>query len=73
MFVRAINMNNLEHTFWRMREGEKGEDLNYKLTLNPGHKTTAKLDVGKRLTQIKFKQIAYVMHEMKETKASFHV
>ena len=51
-----------------MREGEKGEDLNYKLILNPGHKTTAKLDMGKRLTQIKFKQIAYVMHEMKETK-----
>ena len=48
----------------RMREGEKG-DLNCKLILNPGHKTTAKLDVGKRLTQIKFKQIAYVMHEMK--------
>ena len=24
--------------------------------------------MGKRLTQIKFKQIAYVMHEMKETK-----
>ena len=36
-----------------MREGEKGEDLNYKLISNPGHKTTAKLDVGKRLTQIK--------------------
>ena len=51
-----------------MREGKKGEDLNYKLILNPGHKTTTKLDVGKRLTQIKFKQIAYVMREMKETK-----
>ena len=51
-----------------MREGEKGEDFNYKLILNPGRKTTAKLDVGKRLTQIKFKQIAYVMREMKETK-----
>ena len=51
-----------------MREGEKGEDLNYKLILNPDHKTTAKLVVGKRLTQIKFKQIAYVMHEIKEKK-----
>jgi len=53
-----------------MREGEKGEDLNYKLILNPDHKTTAKLDVGKRLTQIKFKQIAYVMHEMKKKNGS---
>ena len=68
MFVRAINMNTLEHTFWRMREGEKGQNLNYKLILNPDHKITAKLDMGERLTQIKFKQIAYVMHEMKETK-----
>ena len=25
-----------------MREGEKGQNLNYKLILNPGHKTTAK-------------------------------
>ena len=68
MFVRATNMNTLEHTFWRMREREKEKNLNYKLILNPGHKTTAKLDMGERLTQIKFKQIAYVMHEMKETK-----
>ena len=51
-----------------MREGEKGQDLNYKLILNPGHKTTAKFDMRKRLTQIKFKQRAYVMHEMKEKK-----
>jgi len=41
-----------------MRKGEKRQNLNYKIILNPGHKTTAKLDVGERLTQIKFKQIA---------------
>jgi len=41
-----------------MREGEKGQNLNYKLILNPDHKTTAKFDMGERLTQIKFKQIA---------------
>jgi len=52
-----------------MREGEKGQNLNYKLILNPDHKTTAKFVMGERLTQIKFKQIAYVMHEMKETKS----
>jgi len=51
-----------------MREGEKGQNLNYKLILYPDYKTTAKFDMGKRLTQIKFKQIAYVMHEMKATK-----
>ena len=51
-----------------MREGEKGQNLKYKLILNPDHKTTAKFDMGERLTQIKVKQIAYVMHEMKETK-----
>jgi len=50
---------------------KKGQNLNYKLILNPDHKTTAKLDMGERLTQIKFKQIAYVMHEMKETKRLF--
>jgi len=38
-----------------MREEEQGQNLNYKY-------------MGERLTQIKFKQIAYVMHEMKETK-----
>jgi len=70
-----------------MREGEKEQNLNYKLILNPDrHKTKAKFDMGERLSQIKFKQIAYVVHEMKETKgclkekngsrrlpASFHV
>jgi len=35
-----------------MREGKKGQNLNYKLILNPDHKTTAKLDMGERLTQI---------------------
>ena len=55
MFVRAINMNTLEHTFWRMREGEKEQNLNYKLILNPDrHKTKAKFDMGESLTQIKF-------------------
>jgi len=49
-----------------MREGEQGQNLNYKLILNSDHKTTAKFDMGERLTQIKFKQIAYVMQEKKE-------
>ena len=31
-----------------MKEGEKGQDLNYKLILNPDHKTTAKFDMGER-------------------------
>jgi len=51
-----------------MREGAKGQNLKYKLILYPDHKSMAKFDIGDRLTQNKFKQIAYVMHEMKERK-----